>query len=57
MFVRCDIYSQLISERVRMQAFIQTAEKIYEKIQSGVYDVNNEVGWQELISHNSPGAH
>ena len=25
------------------EAFIQTAQKIYDKIQSGVYDVNNEV--------------
>ena len=25
------------------QAFIKTAEKIYEKILSGVYDVTNEV--------------
>ena len=25
-----------------LQAFIKTAEKIYEKIVTGVYDVNNE---------------
>jgi Ras-related protein Rab-2A len=27
----------------RGQAFINTAQKIYENIQNGIYDVNNEV--------------
>lgn len=28
-----------------MQAFINTAREIYKKIQDGVFDVSNEVGW------------
>ena len=27
-----------------MQAFINTARKVYEKIEQGVFDVSNEVG-------------
>lgn len=27
---------------MHLQAFIKTAEKIYEKIVNGIYDVNNE---------------
>jgi len=27
---------------LHLQAFIKTAEKIYEKIVNGIYDVNNE---------------
>lgn len=31
------------------EAFIDTAKEIYEKIQEGVFDINNEVGYFRLI--------
>lgn len=30
------------------EAFINTAKEIYEKIQEGVFDINNEVCWMFL---------
>ena len=37
------------------EAFIGTAKEIYQKIQDGVFDINNEVWWKEdlLIKTNS----
>ena len=34
-------------------AFINTARKIYEKIDTGVFDVSNEVSMKLLALHNS----
>lgn len=34
---------QLAYCRVCLQAFINTAKEIYQKIQDGVFDINNEV--------------
>ena len=31
------------------EAFINTAKEIYEKIQEGVFDINNEVSWIENL--------
>ena len=30
------------------EAFINTAKEIYSKIQEGVFDITNEVGWWAL---------
>ena len=32
------------------EAFINTAKEIYEKIQEGVFDINNEVGSRDFLS-------
>lgn len=33
------------------EAFINTAKEIYEKIQEGVFDINNEVIWNSFNSY------
>lgn len=33
-----------------LQAFINTAKEIYQKIQDGVFDINNEVCIKTLLS-------
>ena len=38
----CDFFS--------LQAFINTAKEIYQKIQDGVFDINNEVCIKTLLS-------
>ena len=36
------------------EAFINTAREIYDKIQEGVFDINNEVGHHHLLLQSLP---
>lgn len=38
---------------LNLQAFINTAKEIYQKIQEGVFDINNEVCAKDLKVMNS----
>ena len=52
------VFSCLMLVFFPSKAFIHTAEKIYEKIQNGIYDVNNEVCglFRRLCGNISDGA-